>query len=108
MTPSEQAERIAGSFQDAIHVAQCAVAQWGPDAQTAMVIEECGELLTAIARVRRGRASAQDVGEESADVVLVAMTEGIARIGLMPFLNILSEKVARLAMRLQKKDASTS
>lgn len=48
--------------------ARLAVEVWGVPAQLDMVLEECGELIVAIQQNRRGRVSAEAIGEEMADV----------------------------------------
>lgn len=48
-----------------------AIDLWGIPAQVGMVIEECGELLTALNRYDRGRATAHEVAEEVADVMIL-------------------------------------
>ena len=53
-----------------------AIAKWGEEAQTNMLDEECGELITAVARFKRGRATHKDVMTELADVFI--MVEQIA------------------------------
>ena len=53
-----------------------AIRNWGEEAQTDMVNEECGELITAIAQFKRGRTSHHDVMTELADVFI--MVEQVA------------------------------
>jgi len=48
-----------------------AIELWGVKAQVGMVMEECGELLTALNRFDRGRATAEDVASEIADVIIL-------------------------------------
>ena len=48
-----------------------AIRNWGVDAQIDMVYEECGELLTAVSRLRRGRCTIDDVVTEMADVSIM-------------------------------------
>lgn len=55
-----------------------AIDLWGTEAQIMMVIEECGELVQALAQKYRGRVGVYDVAEEVADVQI--MTEQMARI----------------------------
>ena len=45
-----------------------AIERYGAEAQTRMLVEETGELLTAVARCVRGRGARSDVVEECADV----------------------------------------
>lgn len=50
-----------------------AIVCYGAEAQTRMLVEETGELLTAVARCARGRGARSDVVEECADVIIVAL-----------------------------------
>lgn len=50
-----------------------AIVCYGAEAQTRMLVEEVGELLTAVARCGRGRGARSDVVEECADVIIVAL-----------------------------------
>lgn len=47
--------------------------EYGAFAQDFMIVEECGELLTALARRERGRGTDDQVDEEIADVLLVLL-----------------------------------
>lgn len=47
-----------------------ALEEWGRDAQTNMVMEECGELIAAINQHDRGRISDDELAGEVADVRL--------------------------------------
>ena len=49
-----------------------AILLYGPDKQWDQVIEECGELITAILHRRRERATTAQVAEEVADVLIMA------------------------------------
>lgn len=55
---------------------QNALASFGYDKQMLMLVEECGELLSAIGKLNRGRISHEDVLDELADVSI--MVEQIA------------------------------
>lgn len=50
-----------------------AIERYGDEAQTRMLVEETGELLTAVARCARGRGARSDVVEECADVIITAL-----------------------------------
>ncbi len=50
-----------------------ALETWGPEAQLFMMIEEAGELTTALAQMRRGRLEEKDLAAEIADVIIMAM-----------------------------------
>ena len=62
--------------QDRINLYKKALRTWGEEAQVNMLDEELGELITAVARFKRGRATHQDVMTELADVFI--MVEQIA------------------------------
>lgn len=47
---------------------QAAVDRWGHGAQTAMAIEECGELVVALCHFERGRILLPELASEIADV----------------------------------------
>ena len=48
-----------------------AIEQWGVHPQIRMVFEECSELMNALAKTYRNRATKQDVITELADVVIL-------------------------------------
>lgn len=48
-----------------------ALSTWGEKAQVFMAIEECGELLAALAQFERGRTSVEAVADEIADVLVM-------------------------------------
>lgn len=45
-----------------------AVKQWGCDFQVGMVAEECGEMLSALSKFKRGRVKPMELASEIADV----------------------------------------
>lgn len=63
---------------DRLSLYNAAIAKWGVGAQKNMAYEEIGELLTALARDDRGRATAEDIITELADVTI--MCEQLATI----------------------------
>jgi NTP pyrophosphatase (non-canonical NTP hydrolase) len=84
-----------------IELYQKALSKWGEEAQLNMVYEEVGELLTALSRFKRGRASLYDVITELADVSI--MVEQMAT--LMNYEDFEKEKdfkLNRLKERLEK------
>ena len=84
-----------------IELYQKALSKWGEEAQINMVYEEVGELLTALSRFKRGRASHYDVMTELADVSV--MVEQMAT--LMSYEDFEKEKdykLTRLKQRLEK------
>lgn len=48
-----------------------AIEAWGEEKQINMVVEECGELLSAINKFRRGRITKEAMFEEAADVSIM-------------------------------------
>ncbi len=55
--------------QESIYLA--ALRAWGADAQMNQCAEECGELIAALNRFRRGRSTEAAVAEELADVSIM-------------------------------------
>jgi len=51
------------------HLATLALDKWGNDVQITVVIEELGELITALAKYKNGRVN--NVTEEFADVIIM-------------------------------------
>jgi NTP pyrophosphatase (non-canonical NTP hydrolase) len=81
-------------------VARDAIACWGVEAQTAMVIEELAETIVAISHYQRGRVPSEEVASEIADAcITLAQLEAIIDIDARPFIE---EKVARLEARIAK------
>jgi len=79
----------------AIEVGTRAREKFGNQVQDWMIIEECSELLTALARRERGRGTEAQVDEEIADVLLVCLG------ALSPdVLAVLMTKIDRLEARL--------
>jgi len=78
-----------------------AIGQYGIVAQEWMLVEECGEMLNAFAKLRRGRASKADILTELADVHI--MVEQMACFfGIEEFEAEKERKLARLEERLNK------
>lgn len=74
---------------------------YGAPAQVWMLVEECGELLNALAKYRRGRGTKEDIITELADVHI--MVEQIACLfGWDDFENEKERKLQRLHDRLAK------
>ena len=77
------------------------IKRFGVPAQHWMIVEECGELLNAVAKLRRGRASVEDVITELADVHI--MVEQLASyFGWDEFVAEKERKLQRLHDRLAK------
>lgn len=82
-------------------VYETALTKWGVENQLWMVIEECGELLNAIGKMRRERVTREDVITELADVTI--MCEQIAQyMGYDDYTNEMERKLERLKERLEK------
>jgi NTP pyrophosphatase (non-canonical NTP hydrolase) len=72
-----------------------AIRKWGVEAQREMIYEEVGELITAIARHRRGRTDRKGVITELADVTI--MCEQLAyMLGYEDYEKEIDEKLKRL------------
>lgn len=79
-----------------------AIDQYGIASQEWMLVEECGELLNAFAKLRRGRSSKEDIITELADVHI--MVEQMACFfGIEEFKLEKELKLARLEERLNKR-----
>lgn len=78
-----------------------ALNKYGIVNQKWMLVEECGELLNAFAKIKRERASKEDIITELADVHI--MVEQMAYFfGYEEFLAEKERKLARLEERLNK------
>lgn len=83
-------------------VYETALTKWGIENQLWMVTEECGELLNAIGKMRRGRVTREDVITELADVTI--MCEQIAQyVGYDDYTKEIERKIERLKNRLESK-----
>lgn len=69
--------------------------------QVFMVVEECGELLNALAKYDRGRAQASDVITELADVSIMVEQMAIA-FGYGDYIEEKERKLQRLKQRIEK------
>jgi len=78
-----------------------AISKWGDAAQINMAYEECGELITALARYMRGRATAEEVLTEVADVSIMAEQMAVL-FGKEKFEEEKERKLQRLKERLEK------
>ncbi len=72
-----------------------AIETWGIQAQTDMAFEECGELIAALAKDKRGRVSKEELLTELADVTI--MCEQLATIlGFEDYEKEMDRKLVRL------------
>lgn len=87
--------------QKELDICEKAVRTYGYDAQRLMLFEEIGELLNAIAKLSRGRATSDDVIEELADVAIMVNQMAIIY-GWYKFHSVKAKKLQRLQERLKK------
>ena len=80
-----------------------AVHEWGKPSQVFMVMEEAGELLTALARWTRGRSTEAELITEIADLrIMLAQVEVMAGLDGDAVEAEVARKLARLSSRLQE------
>lgn len=80
---------------------QRALETWGRHAPIHMVMEETGELLSALGKFTRGRATQADLLSEIADVrIMLAQIEVMAGLGPEEVEAMIAFKLARLKSRL--------
>lgn len=84
------------------NVCRAAVRVFGDEHQTRKAVEEMGELLTALARLRDGRASEKEVITEIADVLITVSQLGIM-FGIDEVSREVERKIDRLAGRIAEK-----
>lgn len=84
--------------EDRLKLYKEAIDLWGVDAQVDMVFEECGELVSILAKDRRGRAETQDILTELADVNIMCEQIGV----LLGYGNFEAEKERKL-QRLKER-----
>lgn len=89
---------------DTYKTLKTALNKYGIENQKWMLIEKCGELLNAVAKMRRGRSSNEEVITELADVQI--MVEQMAFVfGWEKFQAEKERKLARLNERLNKDES---
>lgn len=84
-----------------IIVCEEALDRYGIDAQTKMLVEECGELLSAIGKIPRGRATVQDLITELVDVHIM-ITQMALYYGWDDFQHEKERKLIKLKNKLKK------
>lgn len=78
---------------------KAAIDAWGVDAQQWIVVEELGELQTALSQMRRGRIGPEDVADEIADATIM-----LEQLQLMLGVEKLTQQcVERKLQRLQRR-----
>jgi NTP pyrophosphatase (non-canonical NTP hydrolase) len=88
--------------EEKLKLYQKAIDTWGIEAQRNMAFEELGELNTALARDRRGRATKEEILTELADVTI--MCEQLALIlGYDDYEKEIDNKLVRLRDKKLKK-----
>ena len=75
---------------------------WGIEAQVTMVMEETGEMLSALAKARRGRVTKEEIITELVDVSIM-MEQMAVLFGKEQFEKEKERKLQRLKERLEKK-----
>lgn len=88
-------------IMDKIQILNKALNQYGIKAQEWMLVEECGELLNAIAKLKRKRSTKEDIITELADVSIVVEQMALF-FGWEDFEAEKQRKLARLENRLEK------
>ena len=87
--------------QKRLEIYNTATEKWGWESQREMIYEECGELITAVARHKRGRATREDIITELADVSI--MVEQLAQLlGYEDYEKEKDRKLERLEEKLNK------
>jgi NTP pyrophosphatase (non-canonical NTP hydrolase) len=79
-----------------------ALRKWGIEAQRAMCVEECAELINALAKERRGRSTREDILTELADVSIM-VDQMALHYGLDDFKNERNKKIMRLNEKVYLK-----
>lgn len=92
--------KITSEIESVIDAGRAATRLYGQELQLKMAVEEMGELLTALSRYDRKRATSEDVTYEAADVLITVMQVGLIYGGTEGFARAIKEKVERLEARL--------
>ena len=88
--------------ENRIELYRIALSRYGIDAQTMVLVEECAELLNAIAKFKRKRVNKADIITELADVSI--MVEQMALYyGMDDFISEKDFKLNRLKCRLDNR-----
>lgn len=84
--------------KEVLDLYRTALNRWGNEAQLNMFYEECGELLSAINKLKRGRVEKKDVITEIADVSIM-----IEQMAVLFGYNEFAEEKERKLTRLKEK-----
>lgn len=84
-----------------IELFQNAIEKFGIDAQKKMCVEECAELINALAKESRGRSSKNDIITELADVSIM-VDQMALYYGYQDFENERNKKIIKLNERVLK------
>lgn len=86
--------------KETFEIYKLALDKWGIEAQIGMLIEECGELLSAVNKFNRSRCSRDDVLTELADVSIMVEQLSLIYGGYDKFLEEKDKKLTRLFKRI--------
>lgn len=86
--------------KETFEIYKLALDKWGIEAQIGMLIEECGELLSAVNKFNRSRCSRDDVLTELADVSIMVEQLPLIYGGYDKFLEEKDKKLTRLFKRI--------
>ena len=86
--------------KETFEIYKLALDKWGIEAQIGMLIEECGELLSAVNKFNRSRCSRDDVLTELADVSIMVEQLSLIYGGYDKFLEERNKKLTRLLKRI--------
>ena len=86
--------------KETFEIYKLALDKWGIEAQIGMLIEECGELLSAVNKFNRSRCSRDDVLTELADVSIMVEQLSLIYGGYDKFLEEKDKKLTRLLKRI--------
>lgn len=86
--------------KETFEIYKLALDKWGIEAQIGMLIEECGELLSAVNKFNRSRCSSDDVLTELADVSIMVEQLSLIYGGYEKFQKEKDKKLTRLLKRI--------
>lgn len=90
-------------YEERKKIYRAAIDAWGVDAQQWMVVEELGELQTALSQMRRGRIGPEDVADEIADATIM-LEQLQMMLGVEKRVELgIERKIERLQRRLESQ-----